>query len=77
VVTSPHPTVDAGVVFPERALRDRIANPVDVDLDLVVDAEGQVTRATVVTPRGTDSTKPRLPQPRKYNSSRRRAMGAR
>jgi TonB family protein len=52
VVTSPRPKVDAGVVFPETALRDRIAEPVDVDLDLVVDAEGHVTKATVVTPRG-------------------------
>ena len=52
VITSPYPKVDRGVVFPETALRDRIAESVDVDLDLVVDAEGHVTKATVVAPRG-------------------------
>ncbi|HEY4158171.1 MAG TPA: TonB family protein, partial [Polyangiaceae bacterium] len=51
-VVSPRLKVDAGVLFPAQALRDHVVQAITVDLVLVVDAEGRVSEAKVVTPVG-------------------------
>jgi TonB family protein len=52
VVVSPRPKVDAGVLFPAQALREHFAQAVNVDLVLLVEADGHVSEAKVVAPVG-------------------------
>ena len=51
-VTSPRLKSDAGVAYPEAALRARISQSVKVDLVLVLDTQGRVSDAQVVEARG-------------------------
>ena len=52
VVTPPELDKDEGAKYPEQALRDKVKDPVEVILVVVVDPTGAVKDATVETPQG-------------------------
>lgn len=52
VDTPPELVTDEGAQYPEQALRDKVKDPVEVVLVVVVDPTGAVKDATVETPRG-------------------------
>src|SRR5688572_29133084 len=52
VITPPELEKDEGAQYPEQAIRDKVKDPVEVVLVVVVDPTGAVKDATVEAPRG-------------------------